>query len=78
MWKIFIWLLNCKKHDYVKAVKHQGMTYVVKIEKYESTDMLIRKMKEALEADASKASLIRFGNCRDQIAQDMHHGICRQ
>jgi len=32
------------------------MTYVVKIEKYESTDMLIRKMKEALEAEASKAS----------------------
>ena len=56
MCKIFIWLLNCKKHDYVKAVKHQGMTYVVKIEKYESTDMLIRKMKEALEAEASKAS----------------------
>lgn len=56
MWKIFILLLGCKKHDYVKAVKHQGKTYVVRIEKYESTDMLIRKMREALEAETSKAT----------------------
>lgn len=50
MWKILIWILGCKKHEFIKAVKHQGDSYIIRIEKYEPTDVFIKKI-EALDLE---------------------------
>lgn len=55
MWKLLIRILRCKKIPYIRMIKIRDEIYTVRIEKYESINMLIQRMKEALDAETSKA-----------------------
>lgn len=55
LWKFLICIYKCKENPYIRMLKVKKNFYLVQIEKYESPDTLIRKMKEALDAETSKA-----------------------
>lgn len=55
MWKLIFYIVAHRKLPYTKIVEAGNELYIIHIEKYESTDAMISRMKKALDVAAPKA-----------------------
>lgn len=49
MWGVLISILGCKRKPYTKVVQKNGISYVIRIEKYESPTELLHQWKKQMK-----------------------------